>query len=390
MHVVYANQRPPESWTSSIFLAGPTPREGRDIPAPISWRLEALDILKTIGYKGVVFVPETEDGTFKHDYDDQIEWEEMCLNFADVILFWIPRELTAMPGFTTNDEWGYWKKSDPMKLVLGTPPGAPKVKYQRYYAEKYSIPLVGSLEEACTLAYQKIQPIGIRRTGGEREVPLHIWHTPSFRQWYRALKQARNKLEGARVEWTFRVGPNKDTVFFWVLHVDIYIDAEDRHKSNEVVIGRPDISTILLYKKVADVLQSRLVLVKEFRSPVSNYVGFVLELAGGSSFKEVGDHLMIAAEECFEELGLRIRPNRFREHETRQLTATTLAHRAHLFSVCLTSEEMDEVVLTSDTVRGVEEDSERTQAVVTTYREVLTDNLVDWSMLGMIASVLHE
>lgn len=37
----------------SIFLAGPTPR-GENV---ISWRAEACEILKQLGFDGVVYVP---------------------------------------------------------------------------------------------------------------------------------------------------------------------------------------------------------------------------------------------------------------------------------------------------------------------------------------------
>ena len=394
MQVIYANQTPPVSWSSAIFLAGPTPRAETTVP---SWRPEALKYLADQGYNGVVFVPEDEDGTWLHNYDEQIEWENTCLNFADVIIFWIPRELEQMPGFTTNDEWGAWKKQDPMKLILGTPPDAPKVRYQRYYAEKQNIPVCDSLEDVCFAAFTRAQvlewksPLGKRlRKSGERSIPLHIWNTASFQGWYENLVKAGNRLDNAKVEWVFRVGPTQQFVFFWVLHVDIYITAEDRHKINEVVIGRPDISTIMLYEKHTLVRDSRIVMVKEFRSPVSNKDGYVFELAGGSSWEVDQDPLSVAVEECYEEVGLRLSPNRFVMHHSRQVAATTMAHHAHLFSAELSTAEMDDVVTHERIVHGVHADSERTWAIVMTYGELLDGTSVDWSMIGMIASILTD
>ncbi len=61
MKVVYARQPFPVSWSSSLFLAGPTPRSHN--PGP-GWRTSqggALEILERLGYDGVVFVPELED-----------------------------------------------------------------------------------------------------------------------------------------------------------------------------------------------------------------------------------------------------------------------------------------------------------------------------------------
>jgi 8-oxo-dGTP pyrophosphatase MutT (NUDIX family) len=269
------------------------------------------------------------------------------------------------------------------------------MRYQRYYAEKQQIPAFDSLEETCVAAFKKtyIDPYMSfqqkKRAGGERCVPLHIWSTSSFQSWYRYLYEFGNRLENARVEWTFRVGPNKDVVFFWILHVDIYIAAEDRHKTNEVVIGRPDISSIMLYERKENILDSRIVIVKEFRSPVSNIRGYVYELAGGSSWDVHADPFAVAVEECFEEVGLRLPVERLRGHETRQLCATTLAHRAHFFTAELTTEEMDQVAANSKTVRGVEADTERTWAEVRTYADILAHSEFDWSTVGMIASVLR-
>ncbi|MCA9354568.1 MAG: hypothetical protein KC877_03560 [Candidatus Kaiserbacteria bacterium] len=387
MKVVYANQTPPESWSSAIFLAGPTPRAETTVP---SWRPDALQYLEHLGYDGVVFVPEDENGTWQHDYIDQIEWEEMCLHFSDVILFWIPRDLAEMPAFTTNDEWGFWKAKDPMKLVLGTPPNAPKVRYQRYYADKLHIPTHDTLQATCAAAIKKLgDTSNTTRQTGERSVPLHIWRTPSFESWYMNLIDVGNRLDDAKVEWVFRTNNEIPVLFFWILTVDIYISTEDRHKTCEVVIARPDISTILLYERRTPIRDSRIVVVKEFRSPVSNGAGYVLELPGGSSWKAEQDPLEIAIEECHEEVGLHLPPDRFVTHQTRQIAATALAHRAHLFSAELSPAEMEEVAKNAHVVRGVAADTEYTRAIVMTYGELLDSTNVDWSMLGMVASVFY-
>jgi len=91
------------------------------------------------------FVPEDETGEWKHSYIDQIEWEESALKQADVIIFWIPRDLITMPAFTTNIEWGMW--CDSGKVVLGAPKNAPKMKYLRYYATKFDVPQAFTLSE---------------------------------------------------------------------------------------------------------------------------------------------------------------------------------------------------------------------------------------------------
>ena len=107
----------------SIFLAGPTPREEK----VASWRVDAVKKLEELGFDGVVFVPEYSPWVPKTNYVDQANWEREALTEATVILFWIPRSLPDMPGFSTNVEFGYWLHSK--KVIYGRPDGAPKTKY---------------------------------------------------------------------------------------------------------------------------------------------------------------------------------------------------------------------------------------------------------------------
>lgn len=381
MHIVYANQEPPAAWESAIFLAGPTPRDAK---TP-SWRPEAIRILAHLGYNGVVFVPETEDGVWKHNYDDQIEWEEKCLNLADVILFWVPRELEHMPAFTTNVEWGFWMGRDPSKLVLGAPPHAPKMRYLEYYAEKLHVPLLKDLGAVCGAA-TAILSEGATRSGGEREVPLHIWNTHSFQTWYANLKTAGNRLDGARVEWVFAVGPKRQP-FAYALHANVHVMHENRNKTNEFVLVRPDISSVVLFSG-GHSSKCRVVLVQEFRTPVSNVSGMVTELPGGSSWKPNQDPRVVAAEECEEEVGITIAPERFTHISTRQLAATFSSHQCHLFAAHLSHEEMDAIEHRPRIARGVEGSSERTYTIVRRHFELLADDTVDWSTLGMITKVV--
>mgnify|MGYP001602728529 CR=1 FL=1 len=146
-----------------------------------------------------------------------------------------------MPALTTNTEWGVWQNSG--KVVFGAPSDAAKVRYQRYYAEKLQVPHFTSLEDTVRAALGFVGE-GSLRSNGEREVPLYIWKTPHFQQWLTAQKQAGNRLDGAKVEWTFRVGPKRNFIFFYALHVDVHIASEGRNKTNEVVVSRPDIATI--------------------------------------------------------------------------------------------------------------------------------------------------
>lgn len=226
MKVVYARQPFPTEVSATIFLAGPTPRDREKVK---SWRPEALRLLEDAGFSGHVFVPEDPDGSFcdwekGFPYDEQVAWEEGALHRADVILFWIPRTKDTMPGFTTNDEFGFWKNSG--KVVLGTPVDAVHVRYQRHFANKNGIPVYDTLKDTVDGALSRVG--GAERVGGECQVPMILWGNPAFQSWYSSLKQAGNHLTGARMLWNFNVDPLVST---WGLLVDIHVAAEGRNET---------------------------------------------------------------------------------------------------------------------------------------------------------------
>ncbi|HKX28216.1 MAG TPA: nucleoside 2-deoxyribosyltransferase domain-containing protein [Blastocatellia bacterium] len=122
MKSLYSDQEPVFD-PPSIFLAGPTPRTAE----VVSWRIAALQILRQCGFSGSVLIPERHDWVSSFDYLDQVEWEFACLEAATVIVFWIPRDLLSLPGFTTNVEFGRYVSSG--RCVYGRPDSAPKNRY---------------------------------------------------------------------------------------------------------------------------------------------------------------------------------------------------------------------------------------------------------------------
>ena len=390
MQVVYAKEPFPTEVRATIFLAGPTPRD-KSVP---SWRPEALRLLAEAGFDGHVFSPEPRDGAWKKGYDEQVEWEEEGLNRADYILFWIPRDMATMPALTTNDEWGAWKNSG--KVVLGTLPDPNNdrhTKYQEYYAVKYSVPHFKSLSETVGAAIAMTRPTGKRviRKGGECQLPLCIWTLDSFQAWLQSQQRVGNRLDGARTGWTFRVGPHKSITFIWTIHVNVFIAAENRNKTNEIVLGRPDISTVVLWRRAPTLADTEVVLVKEFRSPARTPDGYIHELPGGSSKKNDAP-IQVALDEVQEEAGILLTTDRLKVHPFRQIGGTLSSFMAFLFSAELTSVEMERVKMDSmaGVARGVVEDTERTYVEVVRVEDLLKNRMTDWATLGMVFAVLSE
>lgn len=379
MRILNPDDKIPTSWKKSIFLAGPSKR-GSKIGFT-EWRQEACDILKRLDFDGVVFVPEP---FMKEGYEAQVDWENECLNMADVILFWIPRN-EDLPGFTTNVEYGEWMKSG--KIVLGCPDDAKKVDYLKYKAKQQHTPIANTLPKTIDECLKKIGD-GALRKDGERYVPIEIWNTKPFQNWYEDMKEVGNELSKATVEWTFRVGKNKEKIFSTILFVDILIKKENRHKINEFIFSRTDIASVVAYRKYKYLEDTDILLVKEFRSPCSNKEGYVYEIPGGSSKDSNEPMENVVAKELEEETGLKINKNRFSKVESRQLAATLSTHKSHLYKVELTEDEMDNLKNTKVTF-GQEQDTEKTYVVIKSLKDIFKDNLLDWSNIGMICQVLN-
>lgn len=113
----------------SIFLAGPTVRGHQPHLQP-SWRFEAVEILKQIGFNGYVIIPEFKDLTLadKGQEDWIVPWENEGLSVSDAVLFWIPRTKELI-GLTTNFEIGYWLGLEPHKVFYGRPNESYRNKY---------------------------------------------------------------------------------------------------------------------------------------------------------------------------------------------------------------------------------------------------------------------
>lgn len=143
MEVIYVHESPVSVPKTSIFLAGPSPRE----KTHYDWRPEALSILEEMKYDGRVFVPLPRDGIYLKDYDHdaQATWEVRWLEISSVRAFWVPRS-AELPGFTTNVEYGLFVR-DSGRMVLGYPEGATKMRYLNFLARRYGVPVFSTLRE---------------------------------------------------------------------------------------------------------------------------------------------------------------------------------------------------------------------------------------------------
>jgi len=144
MNTIFYGQAPSFE-NPSVFLAGPTPRNESKVG---SWRPEASKYFEDTNFD--VLIPESKGfGRFSNlPYGfDYVGWEWKMLDYADCILFWIPRDIkNGMPAFTTNIEWGMYCNSG--KVIAGWPNSAEHMGYINMCCTKFNIPVYGDLENA--------------------------------------------------------------------------------------------------------------------------------------------------------------------------------------------------------------------------------------------------
>jgi ADP-ribose pyrophosphatase YjhB (NUDIX family) len=380
---VYAGQRPPEYWDASTLM-------GLSASGPSSsatpWKPEVIALLRerwTSDGRLVVFVPGPGSCARDDVAGELIDWYDRAIDVADVVMFWWPDDADPCLMSAGLATW-----NDSQRVVHATPSHAPQSRYLLRYAHGHGIPTAATLAGLVSTALDKIGS-GARRNAGEREVPLSVWRTDSFQRWYSAQTSAGNTLLGARQVWTFSAGSRQRFLLYWALHVRMYVRAESRVKSNEVVISRPDVSVVALFQRGATIDETTIVLVREFRSPASTPDGFVRELPSGSGVAETGA-LEQAVRETEEETGLAIDLRRIRAFGSRQLAATMSAHHAHLFAAEITGDELARLRTAASTPHGSGDDAERTWTEITTFGELRHNRLVDWATLGMIAEVVLD
>ena len=241
MHLVYAVEQLPNPVISSLFLAGPTPRAA----GTVSWRPEALRILASVGYGGAIIIPEPRSGEWRHSYVDQTTWEGEMRARADLIVFWVPRELTHMPAFTTNIEFG--EDYDNCRCIYGRPEGAPKNRYLdvRWAEVSGRLPHT-SLRDLLTEGVGLLGE-GILRHGAERDVPLGLWRCPAFTAWYDALRASGHVLRTFQLRYVLPQGKRHPTspVLGFLTEAAIARGGEEGTTATRFFLVGPDGVTLL-------------------------------------------------------------------------------------------------------------------------------------------------
>lgn len=386
MQLVFSNQSTPLKIHSSIFLAGPTPRNA----SAIDWRKEAVKHLQNLKYDGVVFIPcpdfiwNDPSNTESWDYVAQLEWETTHRDIADKIVFWVPRNIEGgMPAFTTNIEFGEDLHSN--KIIYGRPSNAEKCRYLDNRMETLKLPIFTDLNVMLDYTVKKLGS-GSLRVNGEIFVPLFIWETSHFQSWYQSMKKAGNHIISAKVLHSHKI---KDSLFSFALAVSVFISSEQRIKDNEILFSRPDISSVVATYKDND--KTYIAFVEEFRSCVSNAVGKVLELPSGSTLNVNVSPGVTAQQEFFEETGLYVQDiSRFHLCDTKQLASTFATYKNHVFKIELTEKEF-RLLRDFESKKIVHGDSkeEQTTVKILELQDVYSSHC-DLSTLGAISLALKK
>lgn len=229
---VHAGEQPEiGEWTASIFLAGPMPRE---VSVP-SWRPVMLKAIEE-AWSGpgtlTVFVPEARNWQpLKYDHH---QWEDHWLSIADVICFWVPRDMQRLPGMNTNIEFGRWEKSG--RFIFGAPPDAVSVDYLRECAAREGAAVADSIEQTVAACMAMIGP-GALRSGGHRDVPLLLWRAPAFQLWLETRAAHGKSLRGGRLLWVHDIRPGIGPQY-WAFRAEL--SEFDGEQTTTAVVVRPD------------------------------------------------------------------------------------------------------------------------------------------------------
>ena len=146
----------------SVFLYGPT---SRNFLLEFAWRPNAHHLLRTLGYKGWIFVPEPRGMEEPGDFTDRgyiHEWESKRGDVATELAFWIPRNSHELLGLNTNLELGRIiglveaNVLNKKRVFIGWPETAERMGLPNHYsAVRLGLKRYPTMPELCRAIAQK-------------------------------------------------------------------------------------------------------------------------------------------------------------------------------------------------------------------------------------------
>lgn len=333
MIIIRENDAIPNKINKSIFLS-----------MDLDTFKKSLEILKVLNYNGIIF--------YSDNYND---WAENVIRMSDIVLTHFNNTLPINLYKSMYNLIGELKQSE--KLIITKEPD-----YEIDGLDLYN-GLLKCVELPDTI-----------RLDGERYIPYYIFNDIKFQSWYKSHKKVGNWISSADVNF-------KDN-FSFVLWVNMFIKSENRFKNNEYIISRPDLSSCVLYYPNEDIKKSKIVLVKEFRTSVNNDESMVYELPGGSG--NTNDMEKTVIDEVYEEIGFKVDKDKLEYVNNRQIFATMLTVKNHIYKYELSETELNIIEYNSNTVFGNHSESEYTTIEILTIEDILNNNLCDYQTLGII------
>ena len=98
----------------SLYLAGPTTLEATFNE---SWRKMACNMLKDLGYRGIVYIPEFKEKVY-HEESKDLDWDLKAFEKADIVLFYIPNNKIDNLDNKFYTDFGFILGKKPEKCML--------------------------------------------------------------------------------------------------------------------------------------------------------------------------------------------------------------------------------------------------------------------------------
>lgn len=147
----------PKNQEKVIFLAGPTTRRDRKSKLITTWRKKALKLFETHKKHESLVIVIPEPFIEDEKVESQIAWEQIWLEKADKILFWVARDYSKkMYATVTNLEFGQFVAFGPEKVSYGRPKGTKSISSNDWHAEKNGIEIFDNLKKIIDFTIESV------------------------------------------------------------------------------------------------------------------------------------------------------------------------------------------------------------------------------------------